>query len=144
MQRGTAGFLGGVIAGFIKLVIEQISLAINISTSSMPGTISKILFGQSGTYPFFSWIIYILITGLVGWILSKIISKKYTINFLFSGTITGIVLWSLMNVVFMLSGTITPTWSMGLGTCIVTFFSHIVLGIVITYTISKSQIKVTN
>ena len=49
-----------------------------------------------------------------------------------------------MNVVFMLSGTITPTWSMGLGTCIVTFFSHIVLGLVITYTISKSQIKVTN
>ena len=143
MQRGTAGFLGGVVAGFIKLVIEQISIAINISSSSMLGTISKILFGESGTYPFFSWIIYMLITGLVGWILSKIISKE-SVNFLYSGAISGIVLWSLMNVVFMLSGTITPTWSMGLGTSIVTFFSHIVLGIVITYTISKSQIEVTD
>lgn len=140
MQRGTAGFLGGVLAGFIKLVIEQTLLAFNISSSTVPGTISNILFGASGKYAFFSWTIYILITGLVGWILSKIISKE-SANFFYSGAISGIVLWSLMNVVFMLSGTITPTWSMGLGTFIVTFFSHIVLGIVITYTIAKSQIE---
>lgn len=142
MERGTAGFLGGVIAGFIKLVIDQISFAINISTSSTSGTVSKILFGQSETYPFFSWIIYMVITGLVGWILSKIVFKE-SVNFFYSGAVTGVILWTLMNLIFMLSGTITPTWSMGLGTGIVTFFSHIILGIVIVYTISKSQVEVT-
>jgi len=127
MKRGTAGFLGGAMGGFVMLVIN---------------------FGETGTYSVISWITQIWITGFVGWIISKIISKKYTINFLYSGAITGaiigVVLWTLMNVVFMLSGTITPTWSMGSGTFILTFFSHIVLGLVITYTISKSQIKVAN
>ena len=143
MQRSTIGFLGGVIAGFIKLVIEQIAIAMNISSSSMADVISKILFNKSGMYTFISWIIYMLITGLFGWILSKIITKVL-VNFLYWGTIAGITIWALMNNVFLLLGTINPTWSMGLGTCIVNFFSHIVLGIVITYAISKSRIEVTD
>ena len=122
MQRGVAGFLGGVLGGFIMLVIN---------------------FGETGTDAASNWIIHILITGFVGWIVSKILSKKFTINFVYSGIITGIVLWLLMNVVFMLSRRITPPWSMGLGTFIVSFVSHIILGVVITYTISKSQIKAT-
>ncbi|MGH4123919.1 MAG: hypothetical protein ACREV6_13415 [Clostridium sp.] len=122
MQRGVSGFLGGVLGGFIMLVIN---------------------FGETGTNSVSSWIMHILITGFVGWIISKILSKKFTINFIYSGTITGIVLWLLINIVFMLSGTITPTWSRGLGTFIVSFFSYIILGIVITATISKSQVKVT-
>ncbi|MBU3126325.1 hypothetical protein LGL55_01000 [Clostridium tagluense] len=122
MQRGVSGFLGGVLGGFIMLVIN---------------------FGETGTSSVSSWIMHILITGFVGWIISKILSKKSTINFVYSGTITGIVLCLLINVVYMLSGRIAPTWSMGLSTFIVSFFSYIVLGIVITATISKSQVKVT-
>ena len=122
MRRGMAGFVGGVVGGLIMLVIN---------------------FGETGTNSVSSWIMHILITGFVGLIISKIISKKFTINFVYSGIITGIVLWLLMNVVFMFSRTRTPTWSMGLGTFLVSFFSYIVLGVVITYTISKSQIEVT-
>lgn len=90
MKRGTAGFIGGVIAGFIKLVIEQIFFGTNILKSNMPGTISNILFGASGKLTFLSWIIYVLLTGLAGWALSKIISldKKY----IFTGVISGIVI----------------------------------------------------
>ena len=134
MQRGTAGFIGGVIAGFIKLVIEQIFIGINILKSNMPGTISNILFGASGKLIFLSWIIYVLLTGLAGWVLSKIIlsEKKYV----FTGVISGIVIWSLMNVVFMLVG-ITPTWAMGLSTCVITFFTHILLGFLIVYSVYK-------
>lgn len=141
MQRGISGFLGGVIGGFIKLVIDQIAIAINISSSSMADVISKILFGTSGIYSFISWIIYMLITGLLGWIVSKIITNALT-NFLYWGTIAGITIWALMSNLFVLLGTINPTWSMGLGTSIVNFFSHIILGIAITYAISISRIEV--
>jgi hypothetical protein len=143
MQRGTAGFLGGIVAGFIKLIIDQIAIAINISSSSMADVISKLIFGQSGIYSFISWIIYMFIAGLLGWIVSKIITKVLT-NFLYWGTIAGITIWALMSNVFVLLGTLNPTWSMGLGTSIANFFSHIVLGIIITYSISISRTEVTD
>lgn len=143
MHRGTAGFFGGVIAGFIKLVIDQAAVAINVSSSSMVDTISKILFGTTGIYSFITWIIYMLFTGLLGWIISKIISG-ILVNFLYWGTISGITIWALMSSIFFLLGTIDPTWSIGLSLTIVNFFSHIVLGIVITYSISISRKEVTD
>lgn len=143
MHRGTAGFWGGVIAGFIKLVIDQTAVAINLSSSSMVDTISKILFGTTGTYSFISWIIYLLFTGLLGWIISKIITG-ILVNFLYWGTIAGITIWALMSSVFLILGTIDPTWSIGLSLTVVNFFSHIVLGIVITYVISISRKEVTD
>lgn len=143
MHRGTVGFLGGVIAGFIKLVIDQAAVAINVSSSSMVATISKILFGTTGIYSFITWIIYMLFTGLLGWIISKIISG-ILVNFLYWGTIAGITIWALMSSVFFLLGTIDPTWSIGLSLTVVNFFSHIVLGIVITYVISISRKEVTD
>jgi len=141
MHRGTAGFLGGLIAGFIKLVIDQIAIAINLSSSSMMDVISKMLLGTNGIYSFISWIIYILFTGLLGWIISKIITG-ILVNFLYWGTITGITIWALMSSVFMFLGTIDPTWSIGLGTTVVNFFSHILLGVIITYAISISRSEV--
>lgn len=141
MQRGTAGFFGGLIAGFIKLVIDQIAVAINVSPSSMVDTISKILFGAGGIYSFFSWIIYMLFTGLLGLIISKIITGILA-NFLYWGTIAGIAIWALASSIFMLLGTIDPTWSIELGTTVVNFFSHIVVGVIITYAISISRVEV--
>lgn len=143
MHRGTAGFWGGVIAGFIKLAIDQTAVAINLSSSSMIDTISKILFGTTGTYSFISWIIYPLFTGLLGWIISKIITG-ILVNFLYWGVIAGITIWALMSSVFLILGTIDPTWSIGLNLTVVNFFSHIVLGIVITYAISISRKEVTD
>lgn len=143
MHRDTAGFLGGVVAGFIKLVIDQAAVAINISSSSMVDNISKILFGTTGIYSFITWIIYMLFTGLLGWIISKIISG-ILVNFLYWGTISGITIWALMSSIFFLLGTIDPTWSIGLSLTVVNFFSHIVLGIVITYAISISRKEVTD
>lgn len=140
MQRGTAGFLGGVIGGFIKLVIDQIAIFINLSTSTIVYGISRMLFGVGGIYSFFSWIIYILFTGILGFIISKIITRLLT-NFLYWGTIAGITIWSLTSNVFVLFGFINPTWSMGVGTGLVNFFSNIVLGIAITYAISISKVE---
>lgn len=137
MHRSTAGFLGGVIGGFIKLLIDQFAIAINLSYSSVTDVISQILFIQSGIYFFISWIIYILFSGLIGFIISKIITK-ILVNFLYWGTIAGITILALTSGIFALLGKIDPTWSMGLSTGLVNFFSDIVLGIVITYTISLS------
>lgn len=143
MHRDTAGFFGGVIAGFLKLVLDQSAVAINVSSSSMADTISKILFGTTGIYSFITWIIYMLFTGLLSWIISKIISG-ILVNFLYWGTISGITIWALMSSIFFLLGTIDPTWSIGLNSTVVNFFSHIVLGIVITYAISISRKEVTD
>jgi hypothetical protein len=137
MHRSTAGFLGGVIAGFIKLLIDQLAIAINLSYSSVTDVISQILFIQGGVYFFISWIIYILFSDLMGFIISKIITK-ILVNFLYWGTIAGITIWALTSGIFALLGKVDPTWSMGLSTGLVNFFSDIVLGIVITYTISLS------
>lgn len=137
MQKSTVGFLSGIIAGFIQLVIEQLLFALNISKSDAPGTISKILFGASGTNTVLSWIIYLLTTGFAGWILSIVITKKPN-NYIYQGLISGIVLWSLMNIIFMIIG-MTPTWAMGLSTCIVTFFTHLLFGIIVVYALFKFQ-----
>ncbi|MFW2487856.1 hypothetical protein [Clostridium chromiireducens] len=143
MHRGTAGFLGGVIAGLIKLAIDQIAVSINISSSSMIYIISRILFVTSGIYSFISYIIYILFTGLLGWIISKIITG-ILVNFLYWGTVAGITIWALMSSIFLLLGTIDPTWSINFGTTVINFFSHIVLGVIITYAISISRTEVNH
>ena len=106
----------------------------------MVDVISKMLFGINGIYFFISWIIYILFTGLLGWIISKIITG-ILVNFLYWGTIAGITIWALMSSVFMFLGTIDPTWSIGLGTTVVNFF-YISLGVIITYAISISRSEV--
>jgi hypothetical protein len=137
MHKNTVGLLSGIIAGFIQLVIEQLLFALNISKSDAPGTISKILFGASSTNTVLSWIIYLLTTGFAGWILSIAITKKPN-NYIYQGLISGIVLWSLMNIIFMIIG-MTPTWAMGLSTCIVTFLSHLLFGIIVVYALFKFQ-----
>lgn len=43
MQKGITGFLSGIIAGLIQLVIEQILFVSNISEANIPGIISRIL-----------------------------------------------------------------------------------------------------
>lgn len=144
MGRGLAGFTGGVIGGLIKLLIDQIGFAINISTADTAGTVSQVLYGVVDKPPIISWSIYILGTGIVGWIISRIISKEYTANYFSSGIITGVSLWIIMNIIFAFSGILIPTWSMGVGTFIVNLFSHIVLGLVIMYTVSRTQVKETD
>ena len=144
MLRGIAGFIGGVIGGLIKLLIDQIGFTINISTADTVGTVSQVLYGGAEKLPFISWSIYILIAGLVGWIISKIVPKEYTAKFFSSGVITGVILWIIMNTIFAFSKSIIPTWLMGFGTFIVNLLSHIILGIVIMYTVSRTQIEETD
>jgi hypothetical protein len=141
MTEFTVGFGAGVVGGLIKLLIDQITFAINISNVNTSGAISQIFYGTEGKLPLISWGIYIVITGIAGAIITKIISRKAAANFLFSGVITGVVLWIIMNVIFMVTGIITPTWSLGISSFIVNLLSHIVLGIVVIYAISKTKVE---
>jgi hypothetical protein len=139
MKRGTVGFGAGVVAGLIKLLIDQITYATNISNVNTAGTVSQILYGTEDKLPLISWGIYIVLTGLVGFILLKIISKETANNFIFTGIITGVVIWAAMNFIFMATRISNTTWSMGVGSLVMNLISHIVFGIVVIYFISKSK-----
>ncbi|HWR42812.1 hypothetical protein [Sporomusa sp.] len=134
MQRELAGLLGGIIGGVIKLVIDQTAFASNISKVDTVATFS--LFAPG-------WFTYIIATGLVGWLVARLISQEYVVSYFSSGIILGAILWGVMNVFFIITGVATPTWSMGIGSFIVNLVSHLVLGVVIVYTVARTQIKVT-
>lgn len=139
MQRGTAGFVGGVIGGIIKLVIDQITLAINISAVDTIGTFSR-LFSMPSVL---CWFVYIIATGLLGLVIVKIIPRSYENNFFTAGVILGTVVWGLMNIIFAVSGVVNPTWSMGLGSFVFNLISHMVLGVTIFYFSNRAQETVT-
>lgn len=142
MKKGTAGFSGGVVGGLIKLFIDQIAFAINVSSVNTSGTISQMFYGGEYKLPLISWGIYILATGIVGLILSQIVSREYAANFISSGVVIGIVLWGIMNIIFAATGITTPTWSMGVGSLLVNLLSHIVLGLVIVYVVYRAKEEV--
>jgi hypothetical protein len=47
-----------------------------------------------------------------------------------------------INIVFAATGTITPTWSMGVSSLIVNLIAHLLTGVIITYTLWKTRVKV--
>ncbi|MPN62226.1 hypothetical protein SDC9_209973 [bioreactor metagenome] len=82
------------------------------------------------------WIIYLIATGLVGWLISGIIPARRIDSYFFSGIVVGVILWAAMNLIFTAIG-VTPTWAMGAGSFIVNLITHAVLGISITYTMVR-------
>lgn len=142
MQRDLAGFVGGVIGGLAMLIIDQVTFALNISSVNSIGILSGFLFPAGGINYVAGWLIGLLITGVTGWIVAKILPEKFTKdNFITPGLILGVVLWGLMNIAFTISGRITPTWAMGANdfSLIVNLITHLVLGVIITYTLWRSK-----
>ncbi|MEL7656974.1 MAG: hypothetical protein AAGU75_13830 [Bacillota bacterium] len=132
MKSNLSGFVGGVVGGLIKLIIDQISYAVVISTVDTIGTFSGILFG--GSQYLQVWIIYLFVTGLAGWLISMFITEKNLKFYVTVGIFAGVTLWAVMNIIFAATGFATPTWAMGTGSFIVNLITHAVLGITITYT----------
>ena len=130
-MQARAGVIGGVIGGIIKLIIDQLSYAIGISSVDSVGEFSLILFGIRQMNVAIC-IVYLIATGLAGWLVSSLISdsKKYVSW----GIVSGILLWILMNFVILASAKVTPTWSVGAGSFIINLISHIIWGLSITFT----------
>lgn len=146
MQRSWIGFLAGAIGGLIKLVLDQITFAGRISTVDTVGMFSQILFPAAGTPQAKStlvWIIYMLVTGAVGWLVSQLVPRQFMKSYLSTGLLLGVILWGAMNLFFAASGMATPTWSMGAGSLIVNLITHLVLGLVITYSLWRYGVEVT-
>jgi len=142
VQRWVAGFLGGVIGGFVKLVLDQATFAINLSNVDTISTLSRFLFPAGGVNYTAGWIIYMLGTGVVGWIVSKLFSKEFPREYFSSGLLLGVILWGVMNTVFAITGVIIPTWAMGVGSFIVNLITHLVLGLAITYTLWRNKMEI--
>ena len=141
MQKGTAAFIGGLVGGFIKLLIDQVTLGGYTSSVDTVGTFSYLLFGRSAYV--LTWIVYILAVGIISWIISFFISTEFIINYFSSGLIIGITWWAVMNIAFTISGIATPTWSMGIGSFIISLLSHLALGIAFTQTTSALYKRTT-
>lgn len=141
-MRARAGIIGGVIGGIIKLILDQLTFAIGISSVDTVGEFSRLLFGgtQAGLA---MWIVYLIITGLVGWLISSLIPEKNIDAYATLGIVAGVILWAAMNLIFTASGVVIPTWSMGVGSFIVNLITHIVLGVSITYTTWRYKARVT-
>ncbi len=131
-MQARAGIIGGVIGGIIKLILDQLTFAIGISSVNTAGEFSLLLF-RSTRSNFAIWIVYLLVTGLIGWLLASLIPDVK--SYMTVGIAVGVILWILMNFIFMASGIVSPTWSMGIGGFIVNLITHAVLGISITYAI---------
>jgi len=143
VQRGLAGFVGGLIGGLAMLILDQVTFAINISSVNSVGIMSRFLSpAGGGTSPVAGWLIGILITGVAGWLVAIIFSKEFPREYTSSGLILGLILWVAMNIVLAFTGTITPTWSMGVSSLIINLIAHLVLGVIITYTLWKSKVEV--
>ncbi|SHJ92488.1 hypothetical protein SAMN02745163_02838 [Clostridium cavendishii DSM 21758] len=134
MKKSTAAFIGGLIGGFIKLLIDQVTFGAHTSNVDTVGTFSGFLFGR-GT-DVLTWIVYIIGVGVISLIISLLVSTEFIKNYFYSGLIIGVTWWGVMNIIFSISGITTPTWSMGIGSFIINLISHLVLGIVLTQTIS--------
>jgi hypothetical protein len=92
VQRSLAGFVGGLIGGLAMLIWDQITFATNLSSVDSVGIMSRFLGGIS---PVAAWIIGILITGVVGWLVAIIFSKEFPKEYISSGLILGLILWEL-------------------------------------------------
>lgn len=135
-MRTRAGIIGGVIGGIIKLALDQLTFAVGISSVDTVGQLSRLLFGST-KISLVMWIVYLIATGLAGWLVSWLIPAGSINSYFVSGIVVGAVLWTAMNLIFTAIGTVTPTWAMGAGSFIVNLITHIVLGISITYTMLR-------
>lgn len=86
------------------------------------------------------WIVYLIATGLVGWLVSVIIPVRRMDSYFVSGIVVGVVLWAGMNLIFTAIG-ITPTWSVGVGSFVINLITHVVPGISITYALLKYKAR---
>lgn len=142
MQRGWAGFVGGVIGGLAMLTLDQVTFFTKISSVNSIAIMSQFLFPASGINYVAGWLLGILITGVVGWLVAIILSKEFPREYISSGLILGAILWGAMNIVFVITGTTTPTWSLAVSSLIINLTVHLLLGVSITYTLWRTKMKV--
>jgi hypothetical protein len=144
MKRTTAGLVGGLSGGIIKFVIDQVLYTSGVSPVDTAGAYSRLFLGIDSSFNLLSWIIYIITAAIAGLLVSLIFKNQATFNYFSSGIFIGVFFWLIMNVVFLISGIVTPTWSLGSGGIISDVITHSILGISITYAIFKSNVAVSD
>lgn len=138
-----AGLIGGTIGGIIKLILDQLTYTIGISTMDSVGDFSRVLFGTKQAN-WATWVVYLIVAGLVGLLISSLIPVKNKGSYILSGIIIGVVAWILMNIVLIASGVVIPTWSMGVGSLLIDLITHIIFGLSVTFTIWRCKERTTS
>lgn len=138
MQRSTAGFVGGLVGGLIRLALAHIAFAVGISSGNTVDWLSRLFGTISGLW---SWVIFGLAAGVIGLLVSLVVPKDYPSSYLTAGLLVGVVLWAGMNVVLQLSGLALPTWSTGANSFVVDLVTHLVWGISIMYGLWRTRVE---
>lgn len=134
MRRDAVGFISGVVGGLIKLLLDQFTFGIGISRVDTIGVFAN-MFSLARASSLWVWVLYILITGIAGWAVARLVSKDFVDSYVTAGVILGAVFWGIMNVFFVVTNLTVPTWSMGVASLLINLATHMVLGVIITYSL---------
>ncbi len=88
------------------------------------------------------YIVYIIVAGVAGWLISSLIFDFKTSLYVILGIAAGIVSWALMNTVLIASAKVSPTWSMGAGGFITDLITHIIFGLSIAFAVQICKKRV--
>lgn len=141
MKKTTAGLIGGFIGGIVKLSIDQTLFATEISPVNTVGSFTSLFGGIESSVTPLGSIMYIVVAAVVGLIISFILNESIFFNYLVYGAVMGLSLWVLMNIVFLISGAAIPTWSTGGAGIISDLITYFILGVIITYSIFRANVK---
>lgn len=144
MSRGLLGLIGGVIGGLVKLGLDQLAFVTNIATINPVGWVSRILAPTTLDQAVWAWVLYAVATGLIGWLVAVLLPREYVDSYLASGIVLGAVLWTAMNLVLLSTRAAAPTWSLGTANLLVNLLTHMVLGIIIIYSLYRYRVTAVN
>lgn len=123
----------------MRLILEQFALSTRVSSMNTVGVVTRALSLQTRS---FSWLIYLLAAGVLGWLIALIVRRDYPRSYLSSGILLGLIIWGAMNLLFSLTRLAVPTWSRTAGTLITDIATHLVLGITIAYALWRTRLRV--
>lgn len=87
-----------------------------------------------------------VIHGLMGLGIALIVPKNYLRSYFNTGIIIGLILWGVMNLlfVFVFTRLTEPSWALGIGSILTDLITHVVLGVIIAYALWLSTTEVNS
>ena len=134
LREWAVGFIGGALAAFARLALEELAFLGNLSSLSRIGVFTDttqrlfgatMLTGPSG----WMWAIvaHSILFGIVGIIFAVLVERRV----LLIGLALGLILWLLMNILLPPLGIFPAVWTVGIGTVVFSLASDLLFGLIL-------------
>ncbi len=134
LREWAVGFIGGVLASFARLALEELAFLGNLSSLSRIGVFTDTmqrLFGATVLTGPTGWmwaiVTHSLILGVVGLIFAMLVERRV----LWMGLGLGLALWLLMNIILPPLGVFPAVWNVGAQTVIFSLASDLLYGVIL-------------